>query len=171
MSKYIEAHEFKELSKWSDEPYEDKIALWPRFSGVESYSAQSRVFREAINGNRKVAGIFSQGTWTVVIDETSYMIEDLRLEPELKMLWRMGRTEGLSVVAEAQRPTGVPRLMLSQATHVFFFQVGDTGDDLKRISEIGGTRQAEVKAIVPYLNQHEFLYNNTRTGILIRSKV
>ncbi len=170
MTDFIENNEYYETTKWED-IIEDHIALWPRFVNIDSSAKQRQVFRNAINGAKRNKGIFAQGDWTIVIDETSYMVRTLGLEPELNMLWQMGRAKGISVVAEAQRPKGVPQLMLSQATHVFFFQVGDAGDDLDRISEIGGTRKGEVKAIVPQLDAHEFVYNNTRTGQLVRSKV
>lgn len=170
LTKYIKDNEFTVIKNWPPSGFDEKIALWPKFVNVDSFEAQRRVFQRAINGDRKTSGIFSEGGWSIGIDEVMYFTEELHLQNELRMLWTQGRSNDLSLVACTQRPRDVPQLMLNQWSHLFVFQTSDTYE-LKRLTEIGGRIGQQIKEIVPYLQQHDFLYVNRRTNEYYISKV
>ena len=170
LTNYIARNDYEDIQKWPPSRFDDKVALWPRFTGVESFDTQSRVFKQAINGTPNDDGIFRQGGWCIVVDEVMYFVHDLRLEPELRMLWTQGRSNDLSIVASSQRPREIPMLMLNQSTHLFLFRFTDRYE-VQRLSDIGGDLGQKVKEIVPNLDRHEFMYINQVEGTYKRSKV
>ena len=127
--------------------------------------AQRRVLSHALSTAER------QGRWCVVVDETMWLVQNLRLGEELDSLWFQARTSRVSVVACAQRPTRVPRMMVSQATHVFLWHVSDRRD-IEPLRELGGVVSREViEANVGELDwhRHEFLYFNAHSGYVARS--
>jgi len=178
LDKFLASNDVEITETWPPSGFSDKVALWPRFRSVESFQQQHIVFKNAINGyrkgTRKIDGIYSEGGWTVLIDEVMYFREELHLDTELRMLWTQGRSNDISLVAGTQRPRDVPQLMLNQWTHLFVFQTTDSYE-LRRLAEIGGNIAELIKITVPSLGRHEFLYinripDNNGNVIAIRSK-
>jgi len=167
---FIEQNDYEVITRWPPSGFENKVALWPRFTGVDSFQMQREVFSAAINGNRKTSGIYAQGGWTILIDEVMYFTEELHLDQELRMLWTQGRSNDISLVAGTQRPRNVPQLMLNQWSHLFLFQTSDYYE-VKRLSEIGGNEATIIKRYLSTLGRHEFMYINRVTGENFRSKV
>src|SRR5690606_28106209 len=99
----------------------------------------------------------------------SYLNNDLRLEPLLKLIWQQGRSIGLSLVATTQRPVNVPLFMYDQSTHLFFFRDNDEAN-LRRIGGIGWLNARQIRETVAKIPKHYFLYVNTRDGRMIVSK-
>lgn len=175
LSRYAREYDYTVTSKWPpDSIYDEKIILWPKFVNITSFAKQNKVFRDAINGYGKKPyiepGIFAEGGWTVVIDEVMYFVEELKLTPEMRMLWTQGRSNNISVVASSQRPRDIPQLMLSQATHLFLFQVSDKYE-IRRLSELTGQYADEINTILPRLQKHQFVYINTRDSYFRIAKV
>lgn len=174
LDRFIAREDIDIIRRWPPDGFTQKVALWPRFTGAESFQHQHTVFREAINGyvkgGRKIDGIYTEGVWTVLIDEVMYFKEELHLETELRMLWTQGRSNDISLVAGSQRPRDVPQLMLNQWSHLFVFQTSDRYE-IQRLSDIGGNISQIIKDTVPRLNRHEFLYLNRVTAEAVRSKV
>ena len=151
-------------------PVHPKIVFWPQFNDSleekQRLAAQAKAMREAMGWADKT------GNWTVIIDETMWMSESLKLEQEMKALWFQGRTQGISVIANAQRPTHVPRLAFSSADYLFLAKTGDRRDVIN-LREISTTIPADV--IENGLQQldktkHEFLFvdaNNDAVGIVV----
>jgi len=170
LTRYLKANQFRRIKQWPGDYDDHRLALWPAFSGVHSFAEQRNVFYRAINGNGKRGdGIFQEGCWTIVIDETWYFSNTLRLGRELDMLWTQGASNDLTMVAGTQRPRDISQMALDQATHFCFFQVADRYE-LQRLSEVTGNVADIVKGTVPQLKPHEFLYINRRTGIYFVSK-
>ena len=70
----------------------------------------------------------------------------------------------------AQRPAGNRLVELfDQTTHLFFFRDNDE-PNLRRISGVGWLSSEAIKAFVANLEQYQFLYVNTRTGWMYRSR-
>lgn len=174
LDKFVAANDIEVINQWPPTGFNDKVALWPRFSGVDSFETQQRVMRQAINGYRngakKIDGLYAEGGWSVLIDEVMYFKEELHLETELRMLWTQGRSNDISLVAGTQRPRDVPQLMLNQWSHLFVFQTADKYE-IERLAAIGGNISGIIKQTVPVLNRHEFLYVNRITAQAVRSKV
>ena len=164
----------KEISwPWSD--LYPRVVLWPKIGKMSDRYAQREAFRDSLHG------MYARGNYCVYADELRYLTADLRLATEFSMLWQQGRSNGISVVSSVQRPTHVPLLAYSQATHLFFWRVSDMRD-VKRISDIGSVDTKLVQNTVTRLSGPpdagfsldqccQFLYANTRSGRLIVSRV
>ncbi len=171
---FINKNELEVIERWPPSGFDDKIALWPRFRGIDSFEIQARVMREAINGyrrkGRKIAGIYEEGGRAVLIDEVMYFDEELHLDTEMRMLWTQGRSNNISLVAGTQRPRTVPMVMLNQWTHLLLFQTSDKYE-IQRLSDVGGNISTIIKETVPHLAPHQFLYIHRLHTDAIISKV
>lgn len=125
---------------------------------------QQRVFGEMLDE------VYQLGDWCVYADEVRYLTDTLRLAEQFEVLWLQGRSLGVSVVAGTQRPVSIPREAFSQARHFFFFAEYEK-DNVDRMGEFAGRDSDLVRKIVMRLPEFEFLYVNTVTGDLVRSKV
>lgn len=159
---------FHVIDKWPPEIYQNKIILWPNTKKAntadEIAKAQYTVFRNALSR------IFRERNWTVVFDEQHYLCETLKLAKENTMYLHQGRSSGLSVVNGTQRPSWVPVVTYSSATHAFIWRT-PYRNDLRRLAELGGTNMRTLQANILELGKHEFVYVNTRNGTIVRSTV
>lgn len=157
--------------QWDGEkrqPIQKKIVYWPTFPEKmelrERLAAQAALMRKALDWADKTGG------WALLIDETMWLNENLKLDKELKALWFQGRTQGLSVLACAQRPTHVPRLAFSSADYLFMAQTTDKRDvdNLREIS--AGIPKEVIETELSSLDYdgHEFLFIDIHAKELAR---
>jgi hypothetical protein len=159
---YLITGRLEDIVYGEDGPVHKRVVYWPTYP--EKTSTQVRLklladdFRRALDYADRIGG------WAVVMDETMFLYRNLKLERELEMLWFQGRTQGVSIIANAQRPAFVPRLAYSQATYLFIWQTGDK-DDLERLRDISaGIPREEIEENVKMLDwqSHEALFVDTR---------
>lgn len=150
------------------EPTRGRVVYWPKFpeklSQEQRQAAQAQAMRRAIDWADKT------GRWTVLVDETMWLVRNLGLEKALEGLWFQGRTQQLSVVACAQRPSRVPLLAFSSADYLFLWRTGDKRD-LERLRDINGTVPREIiEGEVRQLDfdRHEALFVDTHRNELAR---
>jgi hypothetical protein len=141
----------------------DRLLLWPRLKAFKDIGRQ----RMAIGHGLQT--MFIQKNWAINVDEVSYLVEDLKLEKELRLIWRQGRSIGISLLAGTQRPAHVPLLIYDQATHLFFWRDNDEAN-LRRIGGIGWLNAGLIRHTVARLPEHHFLYINSRNGQMVISK-
>jgi hypothetical protein len=158
---------YERIEKWPPpRTWQNKVLLWPRPEGTirETYRKQRGIFKDALDR------IFRERNWCVVFDEQHYMCKQLGLDVENAMLLQQGRSSGLSVVNGTQRPSWVPVVTYSSATHAMIWRT-TFRDDLRRLSELGGVDMRELQANLLRLGKHDFIYVNTRRGDIMRSQV
>jgi energy-coupling factor transporter ATP-binding protein EcfA2 len=95
---------------------------------------------------------------TVYVDEVYDVIQDGVPDYYLAIATR-GRSRKIGLWNAVQRPKLFPLAMISEANHVFAFQV-QMAPDRQRIREVTSIPDAEIQA----LGEHEFLYYRTREG-------
>lgn len=137
--------------------------LWPDATGLDSHDYQAAVFHDAFEK------IYREHGWTVAIDELWYMDNVLHLDRDIKTYLLQARALDISLLMATQRPAWVPVEVYSQSTHLFFWRNNDE-TDLKRISGIGWRSADLIRLTVANLEDHQFLYVNTRTGAMARSR-
>jgi energy-coupling factor transporter ATP-binding protein EcfA2 len=164
---HVTAH-LDEIAYAEDQPTMTRVVYWPRqpdkLAPVERLRLQATQVRHAIDFADK------RGKWAVVIDETMWLVRNLRLERELEGLWFQGRSQGVSVIACSQRPAWVPRLAYSQATYLFIWQSSDKSD-LESLRDIGaGFPREVIEENVRTLSwdDHEALFVDTKRRELAR---
>lgn len=100
----------------------------------------------------------------LAFDEVGY-VESLsrRLQKEIIMFWREGRSHNLSIIAMKQRPVGVTRDQHSETRWKFIFPPADQGD-MKRFAEMLG-RVGDWQPVLESVDQqaHEFIVRNSVT--------
>lgn len=152
----------------SGRPVYRKVIVWP---GRAIFAESDRLRLQAASLRETLATAERQRNWTVFLDETMWAYDRLGLKKELDSVWYQGGSAGVSLVACAQRPTRVPRLMISQASHLFLWYISDKRD-LEPLRDIAGAVPPEiVEATLPTLDwdRHEFLYVGANTGFVARS--
>jgi hypothetical protein len=170
---YLVTQDLSEVLWTQDEPrrpLHKKIVYWPQFS--ESISQKQRINMQSAKMREALGWIDKTGQWTVIVDETMWMVESLKLETEIKEMYFQGRTQGVSVIANAQRPTHVPRLAFSSADYLFLAKTGDKRDliNLREIST--GIPSDVIEQGLKNLDKskHEFLFvdaNNDSVAIVV----
>jgi hypothetical protein len=150
------------------EPLQKRVVFWPTFP--EKMSTKQRLAAQAALMARAIDWADKTGGWAVLVDETILMHDNLRLERELSAMWYQGRTQGLSVIACAQRPSRVPRLAWTQADYFFIWSTQDK-TDLDSLRDISaGIPKELIEDAVKSLDwdRHEALFVSVRDRELAR---
>ncbi len=163
---------YEKLERWVslDAKQFPRRVLWPNATSVDSRRNQYVIFRDAFDR------IFLEGGWTVLIDETWYFVNMLKGRPGeqplsdyIKLYLLQARSLHISVVNASQRPAFIPLEIYDQSTHLFFFRDNDESN-LRRLSGIGWRSATLIKSLIADLESYQFLYVNTRTGEMLRSR-
>lgn len=134
-----------------------RVILWPPMRGRHDVARQAAVIRTALDR------IFVARSWCVILDDLQYLMDELRLVPDVKVFLNMARALDLSLVLSTQRPRHVPVAVWNQATHLFIYGTNDH-DDLRRLGGLGGLNDKVIRQTVAGLDRHQVLYVNTRSG-------
>lgn len=136
--------------------------LWPNARTLDADAKQQEVFRRAFRQ------IYAEGGWCVTWDEFWMMTQILGLEKEARIMLQQARSNDMSFVMGAQRPSRIPLELFDQTTHLFFWRDNDERN-LKTIGGIGYLASEPIKRFVANLDQFQVLYINTRTGAMYRT--
>jgi hypothetical protein len=143
-----------------------KVVFKPRLTSPD----RKGINKQAEEFRRVLFDVYEYGGWTVVIDELLVIADQMHLDDTLELLWSQGRTLNVSVVGATQQPVDIPLMAYSEAWHLFLFRQNDRRR-INRMAEFSGGREAELRELIPRLPEHEFVYVQTRTGKLVRSRV
>lgn len=137
--------------------------IWPDATSLDSSRVQAEVFSDAM------AKIYREGAWTVSIDELWYFTNELKLGHAIKTYLLQARALDISLIGATQSPAWVPTEIYAQSTHLFFWRNND-GRAQQRLGEINNADSDLVRSVIGRLESHQFLYINTRTGQMLRSR-
>lgn len=168
MDNLINTQGYKRIAKWSREMNATKYprrVLWPDARKLRARATQRQVFEDALEN------IYIDGGWCVAFDEGKFIVQTLKLGPDVKVFLEQGRALNLSLVFSTQRPSWVPVEVFDQSTHLFFWRENDERN-VRVIGGIGYRSAATIRRIVSNLDSEgkQFLYVNTRTGVMYRSR-
>ena len=138
--------------------------LWPDATQMapETMENQREVFRRAFHD------IYGSGGWCTVWDEFWMMCSILKMEEEARIMLQQARSNDISFVIGAQRPSRIPLEVFDQTTHIFFYRDNDEAN-LKRIGGIGWLDANPIRHFVANLQPYQVLYLNTRRGWMYRT--
>lgn len=151
--------------KYHDEEDPRKVLLWPPNIGEDIDATQKSktvVFRRMF-GNV----LLKVGNWCVVIDEEHYMSETLKLYREITDMLEQGRSAGISMWNNTQRPSGIPLATYVNSIGGFFF-TSQEEYDVRRLGNMRNkhTHPKEMMANIERLESfdtHEHVFMD-RTG-------
>lgn len=145
---------------------ESRVIFRPRLSSPDDKGLAKQ--RQAFE--RMLFEVWEVGGWTLYADEIWYLAVRLKLATIFETFWSAGRSNHITVVAATQLPVSIPLMAFDQATHLFLFRNTDRYR-VNRMAEFAGADTELARYIIPRLPRHEFLYVDTRTGTMLRSKV
>lgn len=154
--------EYKGWTRWTSmkkkgvSPHDKRILLWPKVEKLPASQAlpiQKEVFAEAFDILSTV------GRWTVQVDEGLYNCNPmfLNLAQPLAMGLNIGRSSDLTYVTLTQRPSHLPLVCYSSASHAFVGQTRERSD-LRRIAEMDGLSSKELLGIVSGQGRQDFTW-------------
>lgn len=145
-------------------PSPKRVLLWPanKENLRETRQHKKEVFSQAFDNILLV-----RGNWCIVVDETHYMSETLGLKSDIADILEQGRSAGISMWNNTQRPAGIPLAVYVNSHHAFLFQTQE-GYDIDRLSRLTNkhTNAKELAWNLERLDSyrfHEFVYID-RTG-------
>jgi len=157
---------YVKLERWQslDPRQWPRRLLWPNAAELDSIERQKEVFHNAFRT------IYREGGWTVAIDETWFVVNELKLGADIKLFLLQARSLGISLLCASQRPAYIPLEIYDQSTHLMFWRDNDE-TNLKRISGISWRSANLIRNIVANLERYQVLYVNTRTGRMLRTRI
>jgi energy-coupling factor transporter ATP-binding protein EcfA2 len=143
----------------------NRVLLWPKEADIAKVE---NVHRKAFS--YLLADVYKRGGWCVWTDELRYMTDILGLRKRYQHMYILARSNNVSLVSAAQRPSHVPLEAYSQASHLILFRTGDERD-LARMGGLNGLSAKQVSNTVAELPFHHFLHVNLRNGSQSISKL
>ena len=165
---YVRVKDWPPARGWPRRPVpaEDmpRRLVWPDATSLNAEAEQKRVFEKAL------AEIYQTGGWCTVWDDFWYLTNILGLELTSKKFLMNARSNDIPFVMGAQRPAG-NRLVeiFDQSDHILFFRDNDAAN-LRRIGGVGWLSSDLIRGHVANLEPFQFLYVNTRSGHMYRSR-
>ena len=151
--------EWVRVNRWQDRPRScQRVLVWPKEADIDKVEG---VHREVFT--RLLADIYKRGGWCIWTDELRYMTDIIGLRKRYQLMYIAARSNHISLVSAAQRPSHVPLEAYSQAAHLILFRTGDERD-LARVGGLNGISAKQVSATVATLPFHSFLHVNLRDG-------
>lgn len=152
-------------------PLFPRYVYWPFPLPGERATLEEQADTKGVAIKAALIEIQRQGSWCALFDELNYLTSTLRLRRELEELYHTARSNKVTLVGAAQRPSWVPRAVVDNPGHLFIFQAGDR-EELKRLGEIAGGMDwrplAEEVAMLRW-KKHEFLYVRPHERYMVRS--
>lgn len=103
---------------------------------------------------------YNAGNCTVYVDELYLIIsESGRGSSILRAIWTQGRERGIGAFAISQRPSWIPKYVISEAEHKFMFHL-EIEDDRKYMAQFMGKQVIEP---IPVEDHHGFWYKHIRS--------
>lgn len=140
--------------RWKSENDGSNARQWWRLTPGGIGPSAARVYDDALRrvwkeaGRRKAAG-----AWTINIDETRIMADNLKLAEHVKTLLILGRSKGITVIAGSQSPRFLPGEVYDQPTWHAIGPIRDRRTQ-DRLAEIGGDTDL-IRAVLPTLERSD----------------
>jgi hypothetical protein len=147
--------------KWGEKQQTDQVIFWAKADGLND---EGRAHQRA-----QVEDLLSQ-LWRpnsniiVSFDEIAYLEQELKLKVQLQTYYREARANGITIVANTQRPAGVTRYMWSESSWSVVFRPKDV-DDAKRVAQETGNEHYYMRCFEELdRSKHEFLLVHNLTN-------
>lgn len=155
----------KDVSEWPAKDWHPKVALHIPSTGLDRKSADA----QAAMISRILHEVWQRGDYDLYIDEIAELTDLLKLDTNLRVLYKEARSSGVSIVAGTQRASRVPLEMYSQPRFLLFWRSSNR-EELKRLAEMNASDPELVRSIIPQLDRFEILVVDALMGELVRTR-
>lgn len=150
--------DYETIHTWNPRRHK-RVLLWP---ANQHTGPQTRLHKKEIFATMFDDVLLRRGNWCVDVDETHYMSDTLRLKDEIADMLEQGRSAGVSMWNNTQRPAGIPLAVYVNSAHAFLFQSQEEYD-LQRLARLGNryTNAKELAAnleVLESIDTHELVY-------------
>lgn len=166
VTRYTKELGYRKTTSWppSPQPWRDKpsgYVYWPRhtFNPAVDDAAHQTGFRAILLDRYKHGD-------SILVNDEMMALTDLKLKREMVTIWSRGRAMGCGQWGGSQRPADIPMHAYSQAVHLFIGRDTDRRAQ-QRYDEIGGVDPGIVRAIIPTLPLHHWLYIRRRESVVL----
>jgi len=157
--------DYTHIKKWPPprtrpgKPPLTRVLLWP---DNQKTLRLTRAHKQAVFQEMFDNILLVRGNWCVDVDETHYMSETLGLKAEIADMLEQGRSAGISMWNNTQRPAGIPLAVYVNSAHAFLFQAQEDYD-VQRLANLKNkhTTALEMRVNIDALDSiesHEFVY-------------
>jgi hypothetical protein len=151
------------IKKWPPRYNQNQVIYGAKASGL---SAQGRADQREKIQELLDALWQPDANRVLVIDEIAYLQHELGLGTHLTTLYREGRSIGLTIVANTQRPQGITRWMHSESKWKIAFLPEDE-DDAERVAQVLGNKKYYRDILMELdRDKHEFIITHGREAYI-----
>lgn len=154
---------------------EKEITTVTSLAGLNSLSTSKVIYRPTFEEmdeefyDRFFKWCYRQGNLTVWVDEVMSVATSHLMPEYYKAILTRGREHNVSVWSLTQRPTGIPILSMSEATHYFIFDL-NMPQDRDRIVQISGQPEFALKPSI-YFDKYTCWYHNVENDGVVPLKI
>jgi hypothetical protein len=164
----LKKHGYSMITDIADRPSiqsNPKVALHvqPEGLGRDNAKNQAEQIRRALDA------VWTQGGWTLYLDEIASLSDLLNLGMELRSMWKEAASSKITLVAGTQRPARIPREAYSQARFLMFWRSNER-EELRSMAGMNGVDPEPVRDVVSQLDRFEVLTVDTFSGELVRTR-
>jgi hypothetical protein len=141
--KYVVVHDTKGSFKWPEVPKND-ISLVRKLADLGRVDTPKIIYRPRWEEHNDLyfgafyEWIFKRRNCRVIVDELMQVCPSPFKWPDyLKAIYTQGRELGVTACGCTQRPTGIPQICISEATHLFIYDLNLPQDRTKLVEVTG----------------------------------
>lgn len=151
--------DYPRISKWPPGRKVERCLLWPKNAQTIPLT---RAHKKAVFSEMFDDILLHKGHWCIDVDEEHYMADSLGLDREIVDILEQGRSYGISMWNNSQRPSSIPLATYVNSMHFFLFQTQEEYD-VRRLGRVGNkhTNADELMVNLDKLDSfenHEFIY-------------
>lgn len=155
---------YHRLDEWPPAWNIKKVIFWRKPRALGDFRGQQ------VGIYQVLADIFTRGGWCIAFDDLIYVTSTLKLKEPVKMFYTQARSQGISIVANLQRPFWAPLEAISQSTYALVFAAHDE-HDIHRLAEGLSVPYRELLAAIKELQPYQFIFLETgRAPIRVEKK-
>jgi len=163
----------KGVTPWPE--VKSDVTIITKLSDIDRVETPKIIYRPIANEmnetfyNALFRWVYFRRNTIVWVDEVMSIGTPYRMPFFYKACLTRGRELGVGVWSLTQRPSGIPTLAMSEATHFMIFDLNMPQDRLK-IAEITGMPEFLVKPSARY-DKYTFWYHNVEKNAVVPAKV
>lgn len=155
----------RNVDEWPSKDWHSKVAFHIPSTGLDRKSAEG----QANMISRVLHEVWRRGDYDLYIDEIAELTDLLKLDTNMRVLYKEARSSGVSIVAGTQRASRVPLEMYSQPRFLLFWRSSNR-EELKRLAEMNAADPELVRSVIPQLDRYEILVVDALEGELVRTR-